>query len=99
VGASEDRAQRREQERQIAAWEVEEIMIPGHGIWTRDAIKALLDGRQAKLDHQGMEERALHEREEAARLHDTDPGRWSESASPRRMRRDLDRDREEGLYR
>lgn len=47
---------------------------------------------QRELDHQSEEERNLRERE---RLHDTDPGRWPEWASPARMRRDLERDREE----
>jgi hypothetical protein len=45
MAASEDKVTRRERERAIAAFEVEEIGIPGFGIWTRDGIKALLDER------------------------------------------------------
>jgi hypothetical protein len=43
MGASEDRASLREHERQRRASEVEEIMVPGHGIWTREGIKELLE--------------------------------------------------------
>ncbi len=40
-------------------------------------------------------ERLKREAEEAERLHDTDPGRWPDWASPARMKRDIERDREE----
>ena len=38
------------------------------------------------------------EREEAAALQDTEPGRWGDHASPARMRRDIERDREEDRH-
>ncbi len=39
--------------------------------------------------------RQIREHAEAEGLHDTDPGRWGDHASPRRMRRDIARDRDE----
>lgn len=44
-------------------------------------------------------ERAEREYEEARRFHDQDPGRWGDHASPRRMRADVMREREEDRYR
>ncbi len=37
----------------------------------------------------------IREAKEAEALRETDPGRWPDWASPARMRRDLERDREE----
>ena len=60
--SAEDRAQRADQERQIAAWEVQEIGVPGHGIFTRDEIKLILDKAKEALDRQSTEEQAYFER-------------------------------------
>lgn len=40
-------------------------------------------------------EQADRERDEADFFHDQEPGRWGDHASPARMRRDIERDREE----
>ena len=49
MGASEDRATRADQERQIAAFEVEEIGVEGHGLWSKAALKELLRERDEAL--------------------------------------------------
>ncbi len=40
-------------------------------------------------------DRLRKERKEAEFFHDQEPGRWGDHASPARMRRDVERDREE----
>ncbi len=42
-----------------------------------------------------LQERQEREEKEADFFHDQEPGRWGDHASPARMRRDVERDREE----
>lgn len=87
MGASEDRATLAEQEFQRRASDAQEIMVPGHGIWTKIGLKVVLDERRER-----------READEARALHDQEPGRWGDHASPQRMRREVLRDREEERY-
>lgn len=50
--------------------------------------------RREAREEAEMDARTEREEAEAERLHDTDPGRWGDHASPARMRRDIERDRE-----
>jgi hypothetical protein len=53
----------------------------------------------ALMDHEiEMAERAYEEAAQAQILRDSDPGRWPDWASPARIRRDLERDREAERY-
>ncbi len=89
---AEDRAQRAEEDRVRAAWACPEIMVPGHGIWTREGLKVLLDARKRTVENQADEELRFH-------LHYQHPGRWGDDASLSRMRRDIQREREEDEHR
>ncbi len=46
-------------------------------------------------DWADQERKERKERREADFFHDQEPGRWGDHASPARMRRDVERDREE----
>lgn len=84
MGASEDRAVLREYERVAAASAVKEIMIPGYGIWTREALRSLVEREQFREIERQMvaenervsrsvpprpQERRDHQSEEELRLH------------------------------
>jgi hypothetical protein len=61
-----------------------------------------MDAREAQREHEERAEEGPYSDREAAeaeRLHDQHPGRWGDHASPARMRRDIERDREEERYR
>ncbi len=49
MGASEDRATLLQQQRERVASAVGEIMVPGYGIWTKAALKRLLEQRAYAL--------------------------------------------------
>lgn len=49
--------------------------------------------------HDALVAQMQREEREAERYHNQEPGRWGDHASPARMRRDIERDREEERYR
>ncbi len=92
MGSVEDRATLAEHARIARASAVAEIMVPGHGIWTREGLKELQDARKRTVENQADEELRFH-------LHYQHPGRWGDHASLSRMRRDIQREREEDEHR